>query len=149
MPRIVIDYDPPEARAPQLQGDSSDLVYFLSFAFSQRYGATHDISIAALALRGEFKINTAPLLLFADREIEEPGDADTLERAWQDALGLAESCRAVAAAMGSDDRRMTVLRTDFPHLQDLVGQLGECAAWAATGGLRIRVTYVLNDEGED
>jgi hypothetical protein len=146
MPRIVIDYDPPETGAPQLEGDSSDLVYFLSFAFSQRYGATHEMSVAALVLRGEFKINTAPLLTFADRDIEEPGDEETLERAWQDAIGLAECCRAVASAMGSDERRLAALRADYPRLQDLIGQLGECAAWAATGGLRIRVTYELGED---
>lgn len=146
MPRIVIDYEPPEAGAPQLEGDSSDLVYFLSFAFSQRYGATHEMSVVALMLRGEFKINTAPLLTFADREIEEPSDADTLERAWQDPIGLAECCRAVAAALGSDEKRLTALRGDYPRLQDLIWQLGECAAWAATGGLRIRVTYELEDD---
>jgi hypothetical protein len=146
VPRIFIDYDPPEAGAPQLMGDTSDLVYFLSFAFSQRYGASHEMSIAALALRGEFKINTAPLLTFADRNIEEPADEETLERAWQDAIGLAECCRAVAAALGSDDKRMTALRDDYPRLQDLVGELGECAAWAATGGLRIRVTYDLEGD---
>jgi hypothetical protein len=146
MPRIVIDYDPPEAGAPQLEGDSSDLVYFLSFAFSQRYGASHELSVAALVLRGEFKINIAPLMTFADREIEEPSDADTLERAWQDAIGLAECCRAVAAALGGDEKRLVAIRGDFPRLQDLIGQLGECAAWAATGGLRIRVTYVLEDD---
>jgi hypothetical protein len=146
MPRIVIDYDPPEAGAPQLEGDSADLVYFLSFAFSQRYGATHELAVAALALRGEFKINTRPLLTFADRNIEEPGDEDTLEGAWQDAIGLAECSRAVAAALGSEDRRMSALTRDYPRLQDLIGQLGECAAWAATGGLRIRVTYVLEDD---
>jgi hypothetical protein len=146
MPRIIIDYDPPEAGAPQLEGDSSDLVYFLSFAFSQRYGATHEMSVAALVLRGEFKINTAPLLTFADRDVEEPGDEATLERAWQDGIDLAECCRAVAAALGSDERRLVALRADFPRLQDLVWQLGECAAWAATGGLRIRVTYELEED---
>ena len=146
MPRIVIDYDPPEAGAPQLEGDSSDLVYFLSFAFSQRYGASHDLSVAALVLRGEFKINIAPLMTFADRDIEEPSDAETLERAWQDGIGLAECCRAVAAALGSDEKRLVALRADFPRLQDLIGQLGDCAAWAATGGLRIRVTYELEDD---
>ena len=143
MPRIVIDYDPPEAGAPQLDGDASDLVYFLSFAFSQRYGASHELSIAALALRGEFKINTGPLLTFADRSVEEPADEEALQRAWQDAMPLAECCRAVAAALLSDDKRMTSLRDDYPRLPELVGQLGECAAWAATGGLRIRVTYDL------
>jgi hypothetical protein len=145
MPRVVLDYDPPEAGAPQLQGDTSDLVYFLSFAFSQRYGATHELAVAALVLRGEFKINIAPLMTFADRDIEESVDAETLERAWQDAMPLAECCRAVAAALGSDDKRLAAVRHDFPRLQDLIGQLGECAAWAATGGLRIRVTYELED----
>jgi hypothetical protein len=104
------------------------------------------MSVAALVLRGEFKINTAPLLTFADRNVEEPGDEATLERAWQDAIPLAECCRAVAVALGSDERRLVALRADFPRLQDLVWQLGECAAWAATGGLRIRVTYELEED---
>ena len=61
-------------------------------------------------------------------------------------LGLAECCRAVATALGSDEKRLTALRGDFPRLQDLIWQLGECAAWSATGGLRIRVTYEMEDD---
>jgi len=48
--------------------------------------------------------------------------------------------------IGSDERRLVALRDDFPRLQELVGQLGECAAWAGSGGLRIRVTYELEDD---
>jgi hypothetical protein len=99
-----------------------------------------------MVLTGYFKINTAPLLTFADRNAEEAADEEALERAWQDGLALAECCRAVAAALGSEEKRLVALRSDFPRLQDLVWQLGECAAWAATGGLRIRVTYDLEED---
>ena len=36
------------------------LVYFLSLAFSTRYGSLHPLSQLALLLRGEMKINLGP-----------------------------------------------------------------------------------------
>ncbi len=92
MPRIVLDFDPPQPDAPSFSGDTSDLVYFLSWAFSARYGGNHEMSAASLILRGEFGIDLKPLLTFADREVEMEADADMLERAWQDAGPLADCC---------------------------------------------------------
>ena len=61
MPRIVLDFEPEQPDAPELETDTSDLVYFLSWAFLTRYGANHELSLAALVLRGEFKIDLSPL----------------------------------------------------------------------------------------
>src|SRR3990172_12738077 len=83
------------------EGDTSDLVYFLSFAYSARYGSTHELTQAALLLRGELKIDLRPLLTFADSDVEEEADAEALERAWQDAGPLAECCRPGGAVLGS------------------------------------------------
>jgi hypothetical protein len=145
VPRIVLDLDPPQPDAPDFASDTSDLVYFLSWAFSTRYGANHEMSIAALVLRGEFKIDLSPLLTFADRAVEDPADEDALQRAWQDAAPLAECCRRVAEALASDEKRLAALNEDYPSLRDNIEELGRLAAWAAERGALIRVTYELED----
>lgn len=143
MPRIVLDFDPEQPQAPALAGDSADLVYFLSWAFSARYGANHELSAVALVLRGEFQIDLSPLLTFADRAVEEPADEEALERAWQDAAPLAECCAAVATALASDAPRLAALPEEYPGLRQSIEALGEIAGWAAARGARLRVTYVL------
>ena len=147
MPRIVLDFDPAQPDAPDFAGDTSDLVYFLSWAFSGRYyGGHHELSIAALVLRGEFKVDLSPLLRFADRKVEMEADAEELERAWQDAAPLAECCEAVVGALESDDKRLTELREDYPGLKAQIDELGRIAGWAAGRGVRVRVTFDLEDE---
>jgi len=146
VPRIVLDFDPPQTDAPQFASDTTDLVFFLSWAFSTRYGANHEMSIAAIVLRSEFKIDLLPLLTFADRNVEDPVDEEALERAWQDAAPLAECCALVYDALGSDERRLAALRDDYPTLRDNIRELGRIAGWAAGHGARIRVTYELEDE---
>jgi hypothetical protein len=37
MPTLFLDFDPPEPCPYAFTGDTSDIVYFLSFAFSGRY----------------------------------------------------------------------------------------------------------------
>jgi hypothetical protein len=104
------------------------------------------MSLAALVLRGEFKIDLVPLLTFADRNVEDPADVDVLERSWQDAAPLAECCEAVARALGSGKKRLAALTEDYAGLQENVEELGRTARWTAERGARIRVTYVLEDD---
>ena len=144
MPRIILDFEPEQRDAPEFESDTSDLVYFLSWAFSTRYGANHELSIAALVLRGEFKIDLSPLLTFADRNAEEEADVEALERAWQDATPLAECCEQVVAALASGDKRLTDVRQEYPTLQLNIQELGRIARWAASRKTRIRVTYNLD-----
>jgi hypothetical protein len=131
--------------APAFANDTSELVFFLSWAFSQRYGASHEMSEAALVLRSEHKIDLAPLLTFADREVEDPEDQEVLDRSWQDAAPLAECCRIVARALRGSDPRLVALVQDYPSLPLNIEELGEIAAWTAGRGARIRITYVLED----
>jgi hypothetical protein len=145
VPRIVLDFDPPQADAPDFTSDTADLVYFLSWAYSSRYGANHDLSIAAVILRSEFKIDLQPLLTFADRSVEDPADEEALERAWQDAAPLAECCARVAEALAGDEKRIAALREDYPALITNIAELGHIARWAEERGARIRVTYQLED----
>jgi hypothetical protein len=146
VPRIVLDFDPPQPDAPHFASDTGNLVFFLSWAFSTRYGASHELSIAAVILRSEFKIELLPLLTFADRKVEDPADEESLERAWQDAAPLAECCRLVFDALGGDEKRLVSLHDEYPTLRDNILELGRIAGWAAEQGARIRVTYELEDE---
>ncbi len=103
------------------------------------------MSVAALVLRGEFKIDLVPLLTFADRNVEDPADEEALERAWQDAAPLAECCRRVAEALASDEPRLSSVREEYPRLKGNIEELGRIAGWAADRGARLRVTYLLDD----
>ncbi len=143
MPRIVLDFDPQQPDAPAFASDTGDLVFFLSWAFSTRYGANHEMSIAALVLRSEFKIDLLPLLTFADRNVEDPADEEALERAWQDAAPLAECCERVHEALSSDEKRLASLSDDYPSLGENIRELGQIATWTAQRGCRMRVTYEL------
>ena len=145
MPRIVLDFEPEQPDAPELETDTSDLVYFLSWAFSTRYGANHELSLAALVLRGEFKIDLSPLLTFADRNAEEEADVEALEHAWQDAPPLAECCEQVATALASGDKRLAQVQEEYPTLRTNIQELGRIARWAAGRTARVRVTYLLDE----
>ena len=145
MPRIILDFDPLQPGAPDFESDTADLVYFLSWAFSTRYGANHELSIAALILRGEFKIDLSPLLTFADRNVEDDADLEALERAWQDATPLANCCEQVTQALTSGERHLASLQEDYPSLRENIEALGRIAAWASARGARLRVTYELED----
>jgi hypothetical protein len=143
VPALIVETTAPEPCPHAFAGDTSDLVYFLSFAYSTRYGSQHELSQASLLLRGEFKIDLRPLLTFADRSVEDPADAEALERAWQDAAPLAECCRKVVAALDSGHAKLGELTQDFPSLRDRIAELGAMARWAAEGQARIRLTYNL------
>jgi hypothetical protein len=143
MPRITLDFDPAWDGAPKLEGDTSELVYFLSWAFSARYGASHELAEASMLLRGEFAIDLKPLLNFADRDVEMEADAEMLEKAWQDAGPLAQTCREIVTALESGDERLESLQKDYPGLKGNIAALGSTAEAAAERGSRIRVTFEL------
>ena len=146
MPRIVLDFDPPSGDTPSFSGDTADLVYFLSWAFSARYGGNHEMSVASLVLRGEFGIDLRPLLTFADRDVEMEADAEMLEKAWQDAELLADCCDSVVDALKSGEQRLATLVEEYPALPAQIAELGQMARWAAGEGRRIRVTFAMADK---
>ena len=146
MPRVILDFDPRQPDAPDFTSGTTDLVFFLSWAYSTRYGASHELSIAAIVLRSEFKLDLQPLLTFADRNVEDPADEEALDRAWQDAAPLAACCESVYEAMGSDEKRLASLRDEYPALRDNIRELGAIATWASSRNARIRVTYDMEDQ---
>ncbi len=143
MSTLYFETDAGEPCPYEFGGARDVLVYFLSLAFSTRYGAQHELSQLALLLRGERKINLGPLLTFADRNVEEEADAKELERVWQDAAPLAETLRAVNAALDSSDERINALTAGSPGLRERLGELQRMAEWAAERGARVRLTFEL------
>lgn len=143
MTTLHVEFDPPGDPPDSFGGDTAPLVYFLSFAFAARYGAQHELTKAALLLRGgRHKIDLKPLLTFADRETDEAADERELERVWQEAAPLADCCRGAVAAIDDDPAVREELR-EFPTLRDRIEELGRMAAWAAEREARVRLTYTM------
>ena len=97
----------------------------------------------ALLLRGEYKIDLAPLLTFADRDVEVDADARELERAWQPAGPLAETIDEVIGAMSSGDARIEEMTSGTATLLPRLRELGAMARWASERGRRVRLTFEL------
>ncbi len=123
-------------------GDSSDIVYFISFAHTERYGAHHPLAKAAAVLKRRLRVNIAPLMTFADARTEDAEDEALLERIWQDAGPLADSARSVAAAIETTPE-LRDLTADFPELPHRLRELADIAGWAAERGAKVRLTYVI------
>lgn len=143
MPTLYFETDAAEPCPIAFGGPTDVLVYFLSLAFSTRYGSQHDLSKLALLLRGERKIDLGPLLTFADRDVEVEADARELERVWQDAAPLAATLAQVNDALAAGDARIDELVAGSPGLRERLADLQRIAGWAAERGARVRLSYEL------
>lgn len=130
--------DPPM----EFLGPSSDIVYFLSMAHSERYGAAHDLARAGFVVKRRLRINMNPLLNFGDAAPDDAGEAAMLDRLWQDPEPVAEAASAIADAMEAD-AELRELSSGFPELPDRLRELAQMAAWSSRQGARIRLTYAL------
>lgn len=139
---LIVETTADEECPLEFLGDSADIVYFISFAHSDRYGSSHPLSKAAGVLKRQLQINLSPLLTFADARTESAAEERALETMWQDPSPLAESARRVAEAIDRTPR-LRELTTDFPELPLRLRELAEMADWAAARGAKIRLTYVI------
>jgi hypothetical protein len=143
MSTLFFETDPP-ADNPYLFGGPSDvLVYFISLAFSTRYGSLHPLSQLALVLRGEMQVDLTPLTTFADRNVEEESDQIELDRVWQDAAPLSKTISDVLKALSAGDERIAKLTEDAPDLAARLADLQRMAEWAASNNARVRLTFEL------
>lgn len=123
-------------------GDSADIVYFISFAYSERYGSDHPLARAAALLKRQLRLDLSPLLKFADARVENEEEERALDSLWQEAAPLAECARRAAEAIeGTPEVRE--LTADFPELPVRLKELSDMAAWAAERGARVRLSYVI------
>lgn len=139
---LILETTADEACPVEFFGDSGDIVYFISFAHSLRYGSDHPLANAAAILKRQLQINLSPLLTFADARTDSAEEERALETVWQDAAPLAESARRVAEAIAATPQ-LRDLTADFPELPDRLRELAAMAAWAAERGARVRLSYVI------
>lgn len=123
-------------------GETSGLVYFMSMAHSERYGADHPLAKAASIMKRRMKLAINPLLNFGDANAETSEERGLLDRLWQDAPPLAAAARSAADAIEAEDE-LRELTSGFPDLPDRLRELAEIADWAAERGARVRLTYAL------
>ena len=141
MPRLIVETRP-EPLPLAFAGDSSDLVWFLSFAAVEQFGSQHELSQAAMLLRHKHKLRLAPLLRFAAAGDD---DAEELERVWQAAGPLAEVAAAVAGTLTASpaDAQLAACTEGFPQIAARLAELAALAGWAAEHGCEVRLTYEL------
>ena len=129
---------------PGFGGPPLDLLTFLTFAASERYGARHPLSGIANILRRKHGVDLLPLLTFGDAVPEDEEDERELQRLWQDAPPLAACCAAVLAGIAESDRLQELLsQAETPALLHRLVDLQRIADWAAEREARVRLTYRL------
>jgi hypothetical protein len=143
MSTLYFETDAPQPCPIGFEGPTDMLVYFLSLAFSTRYGAQHDLARLALILRGVHKIDLDPLTTFADRDVEVEADARELERVWQPAAPLAETVHAVNAVLAEGEADVDAIVAGAPGLRERLVDLQRMAEWAAAREARVRLSFDL------
>ena len=123
-------------------GDSSDIVYFISMAHSERYGADHPLAKASSIIKRRLRVPMGPLLNFGDAAAENAVEEELLGRLWQDATGLAECARSVASAIDSNDE-LQEMTSALPELPERLRELAAMADWAAGQDAQVRLTFVI------
>ena len=139
---LIVDTTADEECPLEFLGESADVVYFISFAHSERYGAGHPLAKAAGLLKRRLGVDLAPLLTFADARIESSEEERALESMWQEPAPLAACARSAAEAIEATPA-LRDLTADFPELPERLRELAAMADWAADRGARVRLTYVL------
>lgn len=139
---LIVETTAGEECPVEFLGDSADIVYFISMAHSERYGADHPLAKAAALLKRRLRLNMAPLLNFADARVESSEEERLLEKLWQEAGPLAQAAREVAEAI-SGTPELREMTAKFPELPERLRELSDMAAWAAERGAQVRLTYVL------
>lgn len=139
---LIVETTADEECPVEFLGDSADIVYFISMAHSERYGADHPLAKAGGILKRKLKVNLGPLLNFADAATESSEEERLLETLWQDAGPLSESARDVAEAIEATPE-VRDLTSGFPELPERLRELSDMASWAAERGAKVRLTYVI------
>src|SRR2546426_12105179 len=139
---LIVETTAGEESPVDFLGDTSDIVYFISFAHAERYGTDHPLAKAAAILKRRLRIDLSPLLNFADARVENADEERLLENVWQEAAPLAESARTAAeASAGTPELRG--LTAQLPELPARLQALADIAHWAAERGAKVRLPYVI------
>jgi hypothetical protein len=139
---LIVETTADEPCPVDFLGDTADIVYFISMAHTERYGADHPLAKAAAILKRRLRVNMAPLLKFADARTDDAAEEQMLESLWQEAGPLAQAARSVAEAI-EGTAELRELTAAFPELPERLRELSDIAAWARERGAKVRLTYVI------
>ena len=139
---LVVETTADEPCPIEFLGDTSDIVYFISMAHTERYGADHPLAKAAAILKRQLRVKMGPLLNFADARTQDEEEEQMLERLWQEGEPLSQAARSVAEAIKGTPQ-LRELTVAFPELPERLRELSDIAAWAAERGAKVRLTYVI------
>jgi hypothetical protein len=117
----------------------------MSFVVAYDYGSTHELAQLAQVLRRDLGVRLTPLATFYDAEPDDDEDRERLEKAWQDAGPLRETCENVLRAFAEHGPRLRPMAQSAPRLEDLLRQLASLASAAEQRGARVRLSYRLRD----
>ncbi len=126
-------------------GDPSIVLFFQSWAFSLRFGGDHELAQAAAHLSRRLQIELRPLLRYADRDIETPGDQTELTHSWQPATELASCARAVAEVWEDPGDELASLIAGYEHLAPRLRELATMCDWGAARGSQVRMSFDLRE----
>ena len=139
---LIVETTAEEPCPIEFLGDTSDIVYFISMAHTERYGADHPLAKAAAILKRQLRVKMGPLLNFADARTQDEEEEQMLERLWQEGEPLSQAARSVAEAI-EGTAQLQQLTSAFPELPERLRELSDIAAWAAERGAKVRLTYVI------
>lgn len=139
--QLIVETSNPEAH-PGFTGPVEDLIAFLSFGASERYGALHPLSGVANILRRKHGVDLMPLFSFGDAVPEDEEDERELLRLWQEPGPLAATCSAVIEKLQAEPR-LQELSVGHPELVPRLRDLQAIAEWAAARNAQVRLTYRL------
>ena len=139
---LIVETTADEPCPIEFLGDTSDIVYFISMAHTERYGADHPLAKAAAILKRQLRVKMGPLLNCADARTEDSEEEQMLERLWQEGEPLSQAARSVAEAIEGTPQ-LRELTSAFPELPERLRELSDIAAWAAERGANVRLTYVI------
>ena len=141
---LFIEFDTDEPCPFGFLGDPTVILFFISWAFSVRFGGMHELAQAALHMQRKHKVDLKPLLTYADRDATTDDDRRELEHAWQDAAPLGAACRAVATALEAADPELDRLTEGYDHLAPRLRELATLCDWAASRGASVRLSFYLD-----
>ena len=146
--RLYVEFETDAPCPVAFEADPNVVLFFASWAYAVRFGGQHELAQAALRLQRRHKVELRPLRRYADRAVEDPADQQELERAWQDAAGLAACCRAVTAAIGAGDPELAALLEGYDDLAPRLEELAAMCDWGAQQGpeqqgVRARLSFDL------
>ena len=139
---LIVETTADEPCPIEFLGDTADIVYFISMAHTERYGADHPLAKAAAILKRQLRVKMGPLLNFADARTEDSEEEQMLERLWQEGEPLSQAARSVAEAIEGTPQ-LQQLTSAFTELPERLRELSDIAAWAAQRGAKVRLTYVI------